>query len=86
MREKLPCLYDNLMSNNFCRTAVLKKKINCKLKFSSLGFYWKKFRALHALEDLNHFLKIFYAIVCKKVPGKITDKYMENLKQASGEI
>ena len=24
-REKLQCLYENLMSNNFCRTAVLKK-------------------------------------------------------------
>ena len=25
-REKLQCLYDNLMSNNFCKTAFLKKK------------------------------------------------------------
>ena len=25
MREKLQCLYENLMSNNFCKTAVLKK-------------------------------------------------------------
>ena len=25
MREKLQCLYENLISNNFCRTAVLKK-------------------------------------------------------------
>ena len=24
-REKLQCLYENLKSNNFCRTAVLKK-------------------------------------------------------------
>ena len=23
--EKLQCLYENLMSNNFCKTAVLKK-------------------------------------------------------------
>ena len=23
--EKLHCLYENLMSNNFCKTAVLKK-------------------------------------------------------------
>ena len=28
----------------------------------------------------------FYTFVCKKVPGKITEKCMENLKQASGEI
>ena len=25
MREKLQCLYENLMSNNFRKTAVLKK-------------------------------------------------------------
>ena len=30
--EKLLHLYDNLMSNNFCKTVVLKKNLNCKLK------------------------------------------------------
>ena len=29
-REKLQCLYENLMSNNFRKTAVLKKNMNCK--------------------------------------------------------
>ena len=29
---------------------------------------------------------MIYAFVCKKVPGKITDNYMGNLKQASGQI
>ena len=43
-------------------------------------------RVLDALEDLEPLLKIFYTFVCKKVSGKIRDKYMENLKQASGEI
>ena len=43
-------------------------------------------RALHALEDLEPLFKIFYTFVCKKVPGKITDKCMGNLKQGSGEI
>ena len=38
---------------------------------------------LHALEPL---FKIFYTFSCKGFPGKIADKYMENLKQASGEI
>ena len=38
-REKLQCLYENLMSNNFRQTAVLKKIINCKLKLHSKGFY-----------------------------------------------
>ena len=41
---------------------------------------------LHALEDLEPRLQILFTFVCKKVPGKITDKYTENLKQASGEI
>ena len=43
-------------------------------------------RALHALEHLEPLFKIFFTFVCKKFPGKITDKYIENLKQASGEI
>ena len=60
--------------------------MNGKLKLHSRGFYWKKVIALHALEDLEPIFKIFYIFVCKKVPGKITDKYMENLKQASEEI
>ena len=33
-REKLQCLYEN-MWNNFRRTAVLKKKMNCKLQLHS---------------------------------------------------
>ena len=36
-REKLQCLYENLMSNNFRKTAVLTKNINCKLKLQSKG-------------------------------------------------
>ena len=43
-------------------------------------------RMLHVLEDLEPLFKIFYTFVCKKVPGKITDKCMENLQQASEEI
>ena len=38
---------------------------------------------LHALERL---FNIFYTFACKIFPGKIADKYMENLKLASGEI
>ena len=34
-REKLQWLYENLMSNNFRRTAVLKNKMICKLKLHS---------------------------------------------------
>ena len=38
------------------------------------------------LEYLEPFFKIFCTFVCKNFPEKIADKYMENLKQASGEI
>ena len=34
-RAKLQCLYENLMSNNYRRTAFLKKNINRKLKLPS---------------------------------------------------
>ena len=35
-REKLQCLYENLMSNNFRTTAVrAEKNISCKLKLQS---------------------------------------------------
>ena len=39
------CLYENLMSNNFVKIAVLrKKKWNwCKLRFHPHGFDWKRF-------------------------------------------
>ena len=35
-REKLQCLYENLMSSNSHKTAVLKKKMNCKLELDNL--------------------------------------------------
>ena len=37
--EKLQCLYENLMSNNFRKRAVLNKNISCKLKLKSKGLY-----------------------------------------------
>ena len=45
-----------------------------------------KLRALHVLEDIEPLFFFFFTFVCEKVQGKIADKYMENLKQASGEI
>ena len=35
--EKLQCLCENVRSNNFRKTAVLKKNMNCKLKLQSKG-------------------------------------------------
>ena len=46
----------------------------------------KKIEGLYVLEDLEPIFEIFYTFVCKKVLRKITNKYLENLKQASGEI
>ena len=34
-REKLLCLYENLVSNSFRKTAVLKKNMNFKLNLHS---------------------------------------------------
>ena len=45
MCEKLQRLYENLMSNNFRKTAVLKKNMICKLKLQNKGLYEKKFGA-----------------------------------------
>ena len=35
------CLYENLMSNNFRKKAVRKKKMTCKLKLKNKGLYSK---------------------------------------------
>ena len=43
--ENLQCLYENLMSNNFCKMAVLKKIL---LYLHLYRFYCKNLRALHA--------------------------------------
>ena len=41
-REKLQCLYENLMSNNFRKTAVLSKKKKLSTKASLLRMLLKK--------------------------------------------
>ena len=48
--EKLQCVYENLMSNNFRKTAVPKKKMTCKLKLQNKGLCLKNFGA-HPEED-----------------------------------
>ena len=60
--------------------------MHCKIHFTPKDSTEKKLRALPALEDLKPLFEIFYTFVCMKVLGEITDKYMENLKQASGKI
>ena len=54
--------------------------MNCKLKL-----LLKKFEGVTWARGPRTFLKILHTYVCKNFPGKVADKYMENLKQASGE-
>ena len=74
------CLYQNVMSNNFRKTTALKKIWIVKWKLP----------CLYAAACAG---TTFYTLVCKNVSscwlkfsGKIANKYMENLRQVSGEI
>ena len=46
----------------------------------------KKIEGVTCARRPRPLFKILYAFVSKKSPGKITDKDIENLKQASGDI
>ena len=46
--EKLQCLYENQMSNNFRKTAFLKKYINCN-KVTKQRIVLKKFGIFHVI-------------------------------------
>ena len=61
-REKLQWLYENLMSNNFRRTAFLKKKHDLYSKASRLRILLKKFEAFTCTKRP----RIFYTFVNKK--------------------
>ena len=81
-------LHESLMSYNFRRTAVLKK-YELSTKATLLRIILKKIEGVAwARRPRTTFLNFLFICLkeCKKVPEKITDKYMENLKQASGEI
>ena len=71
--EKLKCLYENLMSNNFRKTAVLKKKyMNLKLiKAPLFRILLKKFDGVNCASTT---FKIFYTFVCNSffLPTKIS--------------
>ena len=67
--EKLQCLYENLMSNNFLKTAVLKKNINCKLKLQSKAKLPSKILGTHLCLNLSRgLLYSFHMFVCN-FPG-----------------
>ena len=65
-REKLQCLYANLMSNNFRKTAVLKTK----LKLHSKGFYYKMLGAVTPLKFLQTLTLDFPYFCLQFFPGK----------------
>ena len=61
--------------------------MNCKLKLHAYGFYWKILRALHALEDLEHFFKFSIHLSVRNSReklqtniGKILNKSLEKFK------
>ena len=69
--EKLQCLYGNLMSNNFRKTAVMKKSVmNCKLKLHSKGFYYKIWGAITLLKFLQTLVLDFTYICLQFFLGK----------------
>ena len=62
-REKLQCFYENLMSNNFRKTDFLEKKMNCKLKLHSKGFYQRILGAVTVLKFLQK-LVLDFPYIC----------------------
>ena len=77
------------MSNNFHKTAVLKKKMNCKLKLHSKGFYKQilgevtllKFPQTLALDFAMYLSAIFPAKFQSAGSEIFTDKFKENYQK-----
>ena len=79
------CLYKNLTSNNFRRTAVLKKyDSELSTKASVLRFYWKKLGALHALEDVEPHFK--FSKNYRQIYGKSKASLWRNLRTGTPPI
>ena len=84
-REKLQCLYENPVSNNFRKTAVLEKNMNCKLKLHSKGFYWQIFGAVTVLQFLQKLALDFPYICLQFFPGNFYRQiYRKFLKKVLG--
>ena len=79
--EKLQYLYENLMSNNFFKTAVLKKNMNiCKLKLHNKGFYQQIFWAVTALKFQQTLALDFPHICLQFFPGnfsRLEEKFLQ---------
>ena len=78
------CLYENLMSNNFRKTAVRKKK-GLKLKLQNKGLYLKNWWGEGGGEGRVPVLKFLQrlALVSVIFPGtfSLTDRCIENSKK-----
>ena len=69
-REKLQCLYENPMSNNFRKTADCSgKNMNCKLKLHSKGFYQQIWVAATVIKFLEKLALDFPYICLQFFPG-----------------
>ena len=83
--EKLQYLYENLMSNNFFKTAVLKKNMNiCKLKLHNKGFYQQIFWAVTALKFQQTLALDFPHICLQFFPGnfsRLEEKFLQTIVQ-----
>ena len=73
-REKLQCLYEeNVMSNNLSKTAVLKKKLNCKLKLQQ-RILLTNFGVVNVLKFLHTLVLDFPYICLQFFPGNFSRK------------
>ena len=61
--EKLQCLYENLLSNDFRKTAVLKKNMSCKLKLQNKGLWLKIFWGVPVLKFVQR-LALDFSYIC----------------------
>ena len=74
--EKLQCLYDQ-MSNNFRKTALLRKKINCN-KATKQRIVLKKFGSVSVLKFLQ---RLAFDFPCNFSRDFLTDTRIENFKK-----
>ena len=78
---RIQCLHENLMSNNFRKTAVLEKNMNCKLKLHSKGFYQQILGAVTVLKFLQELALDFPYFGCNFSREICTDKWIKNFRK-----
>ena len=80
MRNHSVCMRENLMSNNFRRTAVLKKILIVNESYKARDCT-KKFGGVPVLKFLQRLALDFHIFVCNFSREFLTDKCIENLKK-----